>query len=200
MWNDSIIEAFRVLAPGSHELMLDQPQVFEIDSWSSRRTAAEATITAWKHLHPDERQSRVDELVTKVESLPNDLMMTREQLCAMAASPFVEIGGHTRSHPILASLPIEQAQEEIEGGKTDLEAMIDQELTLFAYPNGKLGRDYQPQHAKLVRDAGFHAAVATDWGTLDDSTDQYAIPRFTPWQSSYPRFFIDLARCHYGLI
>ena len=200
MWNDSIIETYRRLEPGSHRVVLDDANVFEIDDWSSRRAAASATIMAWKHLHPDERQARVDEFAARVDGLPDNLMMTEDQLRKMADSPSAEIGGHTRNHPILATLTVEQARAEIEGGKADLETMIDRSLRLFAYPNGKLGRDYRPEHAGLVREAGFDAAVATDWGTLDGSTDLYAVPRFTPWHRNYNRFFIDLARCHYGMI
>ncbi len=200
MWNDSIIETYRRLAPGPHRVALEKVETIEVDDWSSRRAAASAAIAAWKHLHPDERQARVDELALQVDGLPNDLMMTGVQLRRMAESPYAEIGGHTRNHPILASLPVEQAGVEIEGGKVDLEAFIGRPLRLFAYPNGKLGRDYRPEHAELVREAGFDAAVATDWGTLDNSTDLYSIPRFTPWHRNYNRFFIDLARCHYGMI
>lgn len=200
MWNDSIIETVRRLDPGTHQIDLPGMETFEISDWSSRRHAAASIITAWKHLPPAERQLRVDELAARAADLPTDLMMTIAQLRALAASRCVTIGGHTRTHPILASQSDAQARDEIEAGKRDLEGWIQREITLFAYPNGKLGRDYLPQHAGLVRQAGFKAAVATDWGTLDTSTDRYAIPRFTPWHKNLSRFSIDLARCHHGLI
>jgi peptidoglycan/xylan/chitin deacetylase (PgdA/CDA1 family) len=127
-------------------------------------------------------------------------MMTREQLRGLAASRFAEIGGHTRTHPILAAIDDASAASEIEGGKRDLEEWTQQEVRLFAYPNGKLGRDYAAEHAAIVRAAGFDAALATDWGTLDASTDPFAIPRFTPWHRDLGRFTLDLARCHHGLL
>ena len=200
MWNDSIIETMRRLNDGRHEFDLPEGGVFDLSDWESRRRAATATIGAWKHLPPTERQARVDRLAGRVRDLPQDLMMTKQQLRAMAAAPGVSIGGHTRSHPILASLPTDEARAEIEGGKADLEGMLQHELTLFAYPNGRHGRDYRSEHAELVRQAGFTAAMATDWGTLGAATDRYAIPRFTPWHRDLGRFSLDLARCHYGLI
>jgi len=200
MWNDSIIETFRRLTPGKYELDVQGDGPLELTDWASRRHAAETTIAAWKHLPPDERHARVLDLMQRAADLPVDLMMTREQLCALAASPVATIGGHTRTHPILASISDFQAKDEIEGGKADLEDWIQREIEVFAYPNGKLGRDYRPEHAELVKQAGFSAAVATDWGALDDSSDPYAIPRFTPWQRNLSRFSIELARCHYGLI
>ncbi len=200
MWNDTIIETFRGCESGVHEVDLAENKLFELSDWESRRAAAAETILAWKHLSPDERQAKVDELAERVPNLPSTLMMTKEQLRALAASPVATIGGHTRTHPILASISDSDAEEEIEGGKRDLEGWTQREITLFAYPNGKFGRDYDARHVTLVQQAGFDAAVATDWGTLATGCDLYAIPRFTPWQRNLSRFSIDLARCHFGLI
>jgi peptidoglycan/xylan/chitin deacetylase (PgdA/CDA1 family) len=200
MWNDSIIETIRRLGDGPHEVDVPGTDHFDLSDWDSRRRAAAAIITAWKHLPPAERQARVDALAGRVKELPGDLMLSTEQLRALAGSPGVTIGGHTRTHPILASLGEVQAREEIENGKSDLEDKLQCALSLFAYPNGRLGQDYRPEHAKLVREAGFRAAVSTDWGTLDASTDRFRVPRFTPWHKNLRRFAMDLTRCHYGLI
>lgn len=200
MWNDSIIETFRRLEPGVCEVELEGRNTFELTDWESRRKAAATTILAWKHLAPVERQARVDGFAGRVSGLPGDLMMSKQQLRQLADSPCASIGGHTRNHPILAAIPDTEAISEIEGGKRDLEAWLQTEVQHFAYPNGRFGRDYQDRHAQLVKQAGFSAAVATDWGTLGADSDRYAIPRFTPWQRDLSRFSIDLARCHYGLI
>ena len=200
MWNDSIIETFRRLESGVYEIDPAMNRKFELNGWESRRVAAAETIRAWKHLPPKERQSRVEELAVRVPDLPSDLMMTVAQLRALADSPVATIGGHTRNHPILASISDDEAAQEIEGGKSDLEDWVQREIMLFAYPNGKFGTDYLAQHATLAKQAGFTAAVATDWGTLGTSGDRYAIPRFTPWQKNLSRFSLDLLRCHYDLI
>jgi len=200
MWNDSIIETFRRLDDGVIELDLEGENRFDLSDWGSRRTASASTISAWKHLPPAERQSRVDELAARVVDLPRDLMMTGEQLRSLAASAQASIGGHTRTHPILASLSDSEAAAEIEGGKRDLEDWLQTELELFAYPNGRSGSDFYPSHAAMARSAGFGAAVATDWGTLGSDSDPFMIPRFTPWQRNLSRFTVDLARCHFGLI
>lgn len=200
MWNDSIIETIRRLQPGNYSLEDVPPTSFEVTDWASRRRLATAAITAWKHLPPQERQSRVDGFSALVDDLPIDLMMTKAQLRQLAESPLSTVGGHTRTHPILAALPDDVARDEIETGKRDLEEWLQREITLFAYPNGKLGRDYLRRHAQLTKEAGFIAAVATDWGTMDAATDPYAIPRFTPWHTNLPRFAVDMARCHFGLI
>ena len=200
MWNDSIIETFRRLPDGRCEVADEETHVFELGDWASRRDAVAKIITAWKHLPPEQRQARVDTLSRCAPSLPSNLMMSKSQLRALADSPMATIGGHTRSHPILSSISDEQARSEIEGGKRDLENWIQQQVLLFAYPNGKAGRDFHAIHADIAREVGFKAAVTTDWGTLNKPADRYVIPRFTPWQRNLSRFSLDLLRCHYGLI
>jgi peptidoglycan/xylan/chitin deacetylase (PgdA/CDA1 family) len=200
MWNDTIIETFRGLAEGHHEIDVPDVGPVDIDGWASRRGLAMQTILAWKHLPPQQRQERVEALSEHAEGLPDNLMMTSAQLRDMASHAGVTIGGHTRNHPILASLNNSEAGDEIALGKEDLERLLGQKVQVFAYPNGKQGRDYRDEHAKLVRDAGFDLAVATDWGTLSNKDDLYHIPRFTPWQRNLGRFAVDLARCHYGQI
>jgi peptidoglycan/xylan/chitin deacetylase (PgdA/CDA1 family) len=201
MWNDQIIETVRRLDDGPLPVTVDGNEpATQLGDEASRREVAERVILAWKHLPHDVRQQKVNELVAAGPQLPGDLMMTSEQLRAMAASSCAEIGGHTRTHPILTSLDSGQALEEIVSGKTDLEQILQQPLRWFAYPNGKPGRDYGPEHVDLVRQAGFEGAVSTHWGSLDAQCDTFQVPRFTPWSRNVDRFSLDLARCHYGLI
>jgi len=79
----------------------------------------------------------------------------------------MEIGGHTVNHPILAMLDEEEARAEIVGGKRQLEEIIGAPVTLFAYPSGKPGRDYGPRDVRLVKEAGFVAAVSTIGGVAN---------------------------------
>lgn len=200
MWNDSITESFRRLEPGIHDIDIPGTPQIEITDGASRYSAARNTIAAWKHLPPAERQAKVDQLTNRLSGMPADLMMTSEQLRDMAQTRGVAIGGHTRMHPILSCMERQQAKEEIEGGKADLETIVDKRVNLFAYPNGKWEQDYQAEHAEIVQTAGFDAAVATDWGALSSQDDLFRIPRFTPWHTNRSRFVLDLARCHHGLL
>ncbi len=88
------------------------------------------------------------------------------------------------SHPILAGLPAEAARREIVEGKQRLEDLADAQVTLFAYPNGRPGRDYLAATVELVREAGFEGAVSTSGGAARSGSDPYQIPRFTPWDQN----------------
>ena len=105
----------------------------------------------------------------------------------------VDIGAHTISHPILASIPDDQARSEILGGKAALENILQEKVSLFAYPNGKPTTDYRAEHVEMVRDAGFKAAVSTVWGAADVHTDLFQLPRFTPWDRTQLKFGMRMA-------
>ncbi len=108
------------------------------------------------------------------------------------------IGGHTVNHPILTRLAQNEAKREIVSGKALLESLIGARLSLFAYPNGKPGKDYGPEHVAMVRQAGFSAAVSTAWGAARSASDIFQLARFTPWDPRPARFMLQMLR-NYGV-
>jgi peptidoglycan/xylan/chitin deacetylase (PgdA/CDA1 family) len=92
----------------------------------------------------------------------------------------------------LAKLSDEQAQQEIVEGKKHLETIISKKLRYFAYPNGKLGDDYMESQVRIVKDAGFEAAVSTTWGVSTRNSDRYQLARFTPWDKKPDKFLLRL--------
>ena len=100
------------------------------------------------------------------------------------------IGAHTVNHPILNTIPEEEARSEIALGRKRLEDITGARVRLFAYPNGKPAEDYSLRHVRLVRELGFDGAVTTAWGTARHDADPFQLPRFGPW---------DRQRWKYGL-
>jgi peptidoglycan/xylan/chitin deacetylase (PgdA/CDA1 family) len=66
----------------------------------------------------------------------------------------VEIGGHTRTHPDLTMLSVDDAYEELAGCKHDLEELLGASVTVAAYPFGRAN----PDVVSVCRRAGFFAA------------------------------------------
>jgi peptidoglycan/xylan/chitin deacetylase (PgdA/CDA1 family) len=124
---------------------------------------------------------------------PGPLMMNVSTVKARRQAG-MGIGAHTVSHPILAGLNHEAASEEVRRSKQFLEATLDEPVSLFAYPNGRVGDDYDAGTVALVREIGFDAALATDWGAARFDTDPFQLPRFTPWDRSRLAFGARLAR------
>jgi peptidoglycan/xylan/chitin deacetylase (PgdA/CDA1 family) len=102
------------------------------------------------------------------------------------------------THPILAQLGAAEALSEICAGRAALESIVGTRVDLFAYPNGKPGKDYNASHVTMVRDAGFAAAVSTQCGAAVAAGDRYQLPRFTPWGKTFLRYEVGLARNHLG--
>jgi len=84
-----------------------------------------------------------------------DLHMTGAQI-EDAAETFT-YGSHTLSHPMLSSLTMDSARDEIEGSKRALESRLDVDVATFCYPAG----DFNEATIGLVKEAGYRGAVVT---------------------------------------
>lgn len=194
MWNDTVIEWARNVEADEIDLSDYGLGAVRPNGIESRRKLIADVIGAIKYLEPSARSERVAQLVERVPTaLPDDLMMTSAQVKHLAESG-MEVGGHTHSHPILASLDTAQARREIVEGKERLEAIVGSRLRLFAYPNGKPGVDYLSRDRDLVQSLGFDAAVSTEWGAADRTSDRFQLPRFTPWHRTPLKFHLALLR------
>jgi len=192
MWNDSVIETVRRVRGDTLDARSLGLGVLLVSSIDHRRKAIASLLEAMKYLPLEERQGRVEELGSGASlDLPRDLMMTTEQVQYLHASG-MDVGAHTVSHPILAKLDPERAGIEIRDGKNRLEAITGAPVTLFAYPNGKPGRDYRAEHVGMVKQLGFEAAVSTAWGVAHAASDPFQLPRFTPWDRTPGRFLLRL--------
>jgi peptidoglycan/xylan/chitin deacetylase (PgdA/CDA1 family) len=92
----------------------------------------------------------------------------------------------------LTRLASPAARREIDQSRDRLTAILGEPVSLFAYPNGKPGQDYAAEHVRMVREAGFSAAVSTAWGVASTGGDVFQLPRFTPWDRRPARFALRL--------
>ncbi|MDB5935874.1 MAG: carbohydrate esterase family protein [Massilia sp.] len=189
MWNDAVIEAVRN-APGDR-LNLGRAGfgVLDIGCPVRRRAVIDMLIAALKYLPPAERIDRIKRMARRF----TPTMLGCDQLIALHRAG-MEIGAHTVSHPILASISNAEARAEIAGGRARLQDIIQAEVAMFAYPNGKPGQDFEERHAAMLRSQGFTGAVTTAWGAARAGTDPFYLPRFTPWDRGDGRFLLRMAR------
>lgn len=193
MFNDTVIEAIRRTRADRVDLSDLGLGHHELAGIEARRRAIDAILPKVKYLPLDQRDRVVAELAGRLtdQALPDDLMMTTDQLKALHAAG-MEIGGHTARHPILAGLDADAARTEIAAGKAWLEQTLGSRVRVFAYPNGKPGADYLPAQAAIPRELGLEAAVSTQWGAATGADDVFQLPRFTPWSPSPARFIPQL--------
>lgn len=107
-----------------------------------------------------------------------DLIMTWDEIRAMAADPLVTIGAHTKKHYAIAKLPKSQAMEEMVGSADRIARELGTRPEHFAFPYGDPG-SAGPRDFALARDAGFETAVTTRKGMLFPDHRQHltALPR-----------------------
>jgi peptidoglycan/xylan/chitin deacetylase (PgdA/CDA1 family) len=194
MWNDTVIAAVRNCPKTTLALDVLGLGMWPVDTIQEKRQAIGALLQKLKYRPPENRQAMVDALASIAgAALPDNLMMTSDQVRELRSNGMV-IGAHTCSHPILSAISPDKARHEIREGKRVLENLLGERIGLFAYPNGKPGKDFGAEHVEMARDAGFDAAVSTAWGALGGRADLHQIPRFTPWDQTELRFGFRMLR------
>lgn len=195
MWNDTVIESVRLCTQAQLDLSsLAKPDgsgylgQYAVGSPLQKREAIQAIIGQIKYLPLAQRKALTEQIAACAGVRPpDDLMMTSQQVRELRQTG-MQIGAHTRTHPILAKLDSAMARAEIGESRAFLQDLLGERVGLFAYPNGKPGTDYIPESVDIVRELGFDAAVSTTWGAARTGTDPFQIPRFTPWDRSKLRF------------
>lgn len=194
MWNDAIVEAVRQAAGPSLDLHHCGLGSFAIADEEGRRSAARHLVLKLRYLEAGEREDRVRAIIGAAKAtIPKFVMMGPQQVRELHNAG-MEVGGHTVNHPILSRVAKEVARSEIAENKEHLEDIVGGPVRLFAYPNGRPGRDFDIGHVEMVRQLGFKAAVTTAWGAARATTPVYQLPRFTPWDRSPIPFALRLIR------
>ena len=197
-FNDRLTEAFRDLRSSTLDARWLGLGLLPSGTLAERLVALERVREATKYLEPAARWQAVERIEAACGSRGRGLqrgrvMMTPDEVAALAAGG-MEIGGHTVTHPILQSLDDAAAFDEIASGRDALAAILGSAPTLFAYPNGKLGTDFDRRHAGMARRAGFSFAFSTERGVATKATDPMLLPRFMPWNRDALRFKLQALR------
>lgn len=86
----------------------------------------------------------------------------------------IEIGSHTRSHPILTKVDDIRLRAELCESKSRLETIFSHRIDLFCYPNGNM--DDRVRRATAL--AGYRCAVTVEPGLVNGNSDPLALKRF----------------------
>jgi len=197
MWNDSVIECVRRTTMPNLDISEFGFGRLPAVTAEDRRRVIDLLLPVLKYRSPVEREQmlrRVHQLTGNPE-LPRDFMMSKEQVRALHRAG-MGVGAHTVRHPILCTLSEAEAQAELVESREQLQSMLDAPVPLFAYPNGRPGKDYDERHVKMARAAGFTAAVSTQPGVARTGVDLFQLPRYTPWDVSNVRWAARLAMHH----
>lgn len=83
------------------------------------------------------------------------------ELKTLAATPGIEIGGHTTTHVRLTTASREEQNRQVIRNKQQLEEWTGTTIRAFAYPNGLPENDYDSNSVEVVKAAGYEFAFTT---------------------------------------
>jgi peptidoglycan/xylan/chitin deacetylase (PgdA/CDA1 family) len=194
MWNDMIIEGLRNYPGDELDLASLSLGSYDFSNMEKRRRSIYALLEKVKYHEVDARVQMARTIVEIAgQALPESLMLSSEQVASLGEHNFI-VGGHTHTHPILGELELAEAEQEIRQGKQRLETLTGRPLRLFAYPNGRPGKDYHREHADLVARLGFDYAVTTAWGTAGADSSRLQLPRISPWDRRPAMFDLRVSK------
>jgi poly-beta-1,6-N-acetyl-D-glucosamine N-deacetylase len=128
--------------------------------WSYIQLAKGMMITrfskkALKEMSEEVRLGIMQELKKKI--FPGRDAMTVDQVKSISASPYITIGSHSQTHPILINCHEKQVYEELKISRQKLEAWTGKEVACFAYPNG----DYSRREIQMLKSLNYRLAFSS---------------------------------------
>jgi peptidoglycan/xylan/chitin deacetylase (PgdA/CDA1 family) len=152
----------------------DEQKEFDLQTVPQRRLAWSSIGSHCLSVSNNEREVVIKRLAEHLQVKIPDVpvreygAMRWHQLREMSRNG-IDVGGHTRTHPVLTSINSSQADAEIRGSKVQIEHQLDQSADSFAYPNGTRS-DYNEAVKALVRAAGYKNAMVAfaDASVTDD--------------------------------
>lgn len=122
---------------------------------------------------------------------PKPLMDTAQLKAWLAGGQ--EVGAHTRNHVDLLEIDDATARGEIAGCRQELQDLLGTQVRHFCYPYGF----HRPEHARMVREAGYATATTTQRSRTSASDDLFELPRVPVLRTtSWPVLWMKVAT-HY---
>ena len=116
--------------------------------------------------------------------------MSEQELLRLVDGGLIELGAHTRHHPMLPQLSVERQKDEIQFSKKDLETLLNKKIEGFSYPNGLATADAK----QLVREMDFTYACTSLPDVVRPRSDLYELTRFWQQDVDGERFVKRLSR------
>ena len=175
---------YRILFTRASAWQLTTGESISLATKQERSAACSRFFSLFRTI-PEERQQQEMENLRSQLSIDSDGREFPDRFEFLGTSELkqlrqvnIEIGAHTVSHPIFATLSEQRVKEEVGSSRAILESATGSGIRAFAYPFGMPEIDFLPRDSELVKQAGFEIAFAANDGFVDRSADPFALPRF----------------------
>lgn len=155
-------------------------RVYNLGETEQRKTFRSDTRNVFMEGGKDEREALYASLYAACErrtSIPENGFADPGLVSQAASSPWIQVGGHTKSHVNLASVSLNTARNEISAGRKMLEEWTNETSAWFAYPYGRT-HHYDEEVCQVIRECNFEGAVTTTRGYVGKRADPFELPRF----------------------
>jgi peptidoglycan/xylan/chitin deacetylase (PgdA/CDA1 family) len=156
--------------------------LLDLRDHARRAQASKAVLERLKFRDAAARDAAIAQLVEALApdgELDHDaLFLDWDGARELAARGGVEIGSHTRSHPILSRESREMQLAELRSSRFELEQGLDRPVTSLAYPNGKRD-DYDANTVSAAREAGYAHGLTSLGGVNHSKTPPFELRRIT---------------------
>lgn len=180
-WWDRMGALLDRLTPGQVTALSDR---WGIPSWFRHQWSGSEFLPGWELRQwviaryagrwPAELEATLREVEWPADPAPTDRSMTWAELSDFAGTGLVEIGVHTRSHPVLPLLTTAEQREEIAGCLEALRGHFPATLPILAAPFGLFDKDT----IEATRASGLEACLSLGNRTLHYGGSSGALPRF----------------------
>jgi peptidoglycan/xylan/chitin deacetylase (PgdA/CDA1 family) len=169
---------------------------FDVSNKDAKELASDHIRKYLKSLNPAARERKIIALEMQVEN-PRDCIDEVEERYAFLSwdevktmsEGGIEIGSHTASHAILATLAPEEAEREMQKSKNEIEAQVQKHCDLFSYPNGTK-KDFTARDQGMLQKLGYRAAFSQINGFNTVGDDLYRLKRINIARSKNFSFFL----------
>jgi peptidoglycan/xylan/chitin deacetylase (PgdA/CDA1 family) len=151
----------------------------DLSTPSARIASVRIACERLKRRNAHQRRDALGDLVERVRPRGNrdeGLFMSWDDAAA-AVTMGIEIGSHTRTHPILSEETYETQRDELSQSRAELSTRLGVAVDTLAYPNGT-ARDYTADTTALAESAGYRAAVTTMGRANDAASPLLELGRF----------------------
>lgn len=184
-WFMNFRKAFLDADTGNYNICLGtQSFVFSLQSIIDRKNASDKIMAFLQACKNEERLAYLQKIYKVFGIDPKTqfsmLMLDWKEIKEMSENG-ITFGAHTHTHPILSSLELEQARNEILKSKRIIEKNLGMPVNEFAYP---VGRDMHfPKELFLfLKEHNFTYAVTTNKEKITYRSNPYALSRSYPWE------------------
>jgi hypothetical protein len=156
-WWDELYRA--IIHTEARELSLPGTGIWPLHSSAQRGQAFLEVKSYFKTLGHGQTMALVDQLLQRLEVEPQaePAFLSWEDVCRMS-NQGLYVGAHTRSHPLLSRITLEEARQEIVGSQEDIQRQVGRVWPIFAYPSGHPA-DLRAELMMILQQEGFRLAV-----------------------------------------